>query len=74
VVGAAVDWCRQHLALPRTAMLETRRRLRAELVACVAPDKLEIDDTVDRWFGAEVQARLAKLVTVREGHVITDGE
>jgi len=73
VVGAAVDWCRQQLALPRTAMLETRKRHRAELVACVAPEKLEIAEMTDRWFGAEVQARLAKLVTVREGHVITGG-
>jgi 3,2-trans-enoyl-CoA isomerase len=74
VVGAAVDWCRRQLALPRAAMLETRRRLRADLVACVAPDQLEIEETTERWFGAEVQDRLAKLVTVREGHVITDGE
>ena len=74
VVGAAVDWCRRQLALPRTAMLETRRRLRADLVACVAPDQLEIEETTERWFSAEVQDRLAKLVTVREGHVITDGE
>jgi Delta3-Delta2-enoyl-CoA isomerase len=74
VVGAAVDWCRQQLALPRTAMLETRKRHRAELVACVTPEKLEIDETTDRWFGTEVQARLAKLVTVQGGRVISDDE
>lgn len=76
VVGAAVDWCKQQLALPRTAMLETRRRQREELVACVTPEKLklEIEETTDRWFGTEVQARLAKLVTVRGGRVISDGE
>lgn len=73
VVRAAVDWCMQLLALPRTAMLETRKRQRAELVACVAPEHLEIDETTDRWFGAEVQARLAKVVTVKEGRVIPDG-
>lgn len=67
VVEAAVDWCRQQLALPRTAMLETRRRQREELVACVAPEKLEIDETTERWFSAEVQARLAKFVTARGG-------
>ena len=65
VVGAAVDWCRQQLALPRTAMLETRRHQRADLVASVTPEKLEIDEMTDRWFSAEVQARLAKLVTVQ---------
>jgi 3,2-trans-enoyl-CoA isomerase len=74
VVRAAVDWCSQQLALPRTAMLETRKRQRAELVACVTPEKLEIDEATDRWFGAEVQARLAKLVTVQGGRVISDGE
>ncbi len=74
VVGAAVDWCRQQLALPRTAMLETRRRLRAELVALVTPENLEIDEATDRWFSAEVQARLAKLVTVQEGRVTGDRE
>jgi len=75
VVSVAVDWCRQQLALPRAAMLETRKRHRAELVACVAPEMLkrEIDEMTDRWFGAEVQARLASMVTVREGHVITGG-
>jgi len=67
VVGAAVDWCGQQLALPRSAMLEARRRQREELVACVTPEKLEIDETTDRWFSAEVQARLAKLVIVHGG-------
>ncbi len=74
VVGAAVDWCRQQLALPRAAMLEARRRQREELAACVAPDKLGIDELTDGWFGAEVQVRLARLVTVQGGRVIADGE
>ncbi|HEY0195869.1 MAG TPA: enoyl-CoA hydratase/isomerase family protein [Kofleriaceae bacterium] len=65
VVGATVEWCRQQLALPRGAMLEARRRQREPLAACVAPEHLEIDETVERWFGAEVQARLAKAVTLR---------
>lgn len=67
VVGATVDWCRQQLALPRAAMLETRRRQREELVACAMPEQLEIDEAADRWFSPEVQARLAKLVTVPGG-------
>ncbi|HEX8108742.1 MAG TPA: enoyl-CoA hydratase/isomerase family protein [Kofleriaceae bacterium] len=74
VVGAALDWCRQQLALPRTAMLETRKRLREELVACVTPENLGIDEMTDRWFGAEVQVRLAKLVTAQDGRVIANGE
>lgn len=74
VVGAAVDWCRQQLALPRTAMLETRRRQREDLAAWVTPENLEIDETTDRWFSAEVQARLAKLVTAQEGRVNGDRE
>jgi enoyl-CoA hydratase/carnithine racemase len=74
VVRSAIDWCRQLLALPRAAMLETRARLRAELVALVTPENMEIDEATDRWFGAEVQARLAKLVTAREGRVLANGE
>ncbi len=67
VVGAAVDWCREQLALPRTAMLELRKRQREELVACVGPETLQIDEMTDRWFSAEVQARVAKLVTALGG-------
>lgn len=74
VVGAAIDWCNQQLALPRSAMLETRRRQREELVACVAPDKLGIDEMTERWFGAEVRARLDKLVTAGGRRMTGDGE
>lgn len=74
VVGAAVAWCGQQLALPRTAMLETRRYQREPLVACVAPEALAIDEMTDRWFGAEAQGRLKKLVTVQGGRVIGHGE
>lgn len=63
VVGAAVEWCRQLLALPRSAMLETRRRVREDLVACMAvPENVGIEELSERWFGVEVQSRLAKLV------------
>lgn len=74
VVRAAVEWCEQLLAHPRTAMLETRRRLREDLVACAAPEKWELDETVDRWFGDEVQTRLAKVVSVQQGQVIVPRE
>jgi 3,2-trans-enoyl-CoA isomerase len=67
VVGAAVDWCRQQLALPRSAMLETRRRQREELAAWVTSEDQETDEATDRWFGAEVQARLAKLIAAQGG-------
>lgn len=62
VVEAAVEWCRQLLALPRTAMLETRRRQRAQLVAETENRAHAVDELVERWFGPEVQARLAKAV------------
>jgi enoyl-CoA hydratase/carnithine racemase len=74
VVGVAVDWCRQQLALPRGAMLETRRRQREDLVACVTPEQLGIDEMTDRWFGAEVQDRLIKMVTAQGGRMTGDGE
>lgn len=74
VVGVAVGWCAEQLALPRAALLDSRRRARAPLVAAVAPEHLRIDEMTDRWFSAEVQARLAKLVTAQGGRVIVDGE
>lgn len=63
VVGTTVAWCQQMLSLPRSAMLETRRRVREHLIATVAaPENVGIEELTERWFSAEVQSRLAKLV------------
>lgn len=65
VVAVAVAWCREQLALPRAEMLELRWRQREELVACAEAAALQIDELAERWFGADVQARVATLVTAQ---------
>ena len=64
VVEIALHWCRTLLALPRQAMLETRRTARAPLAALLAgqDEHVEVDLMVDRWFSAETQATLRAVV------------
>ncbi|MBT8064360.1 MAG: enoyl-CoA hydratase/isomerase family protein [Gammaproteobacteria bacterium] len=63
VVARAIEWCEQHLALPRQAMLQTRAMARAEL------HQFFEEDTSDRaanftggWFSDETQRTLKGLV------------
>lgn len=59
----AVAWCRQRLALPRQAMLATRREARADLAAIVADEgALDLHGMTEAWFGAETQATMRALV------------
>lgn len=59
----AVAWCRSHLALPRQAMLQTRRGARADLVAVFEdPAGIDFDALTDGWFGDETQRTLRALV------------
>jgi enoyl-CoA hydratase/carnithine racemase len=63
VVNAAIAWCEKHLALPRSAMLETRRAARSELVALFDDfSELGIEIFVTRWFSEETQNTLRALV------------
>jgi enoyl-CoA hydratase/carnithine racemase len=64
VVAIALHWCRTLLALPRRAMLETRRTARAPLAALLGAqgDPAEVELMVERWFSAETQATLAAVV------------
>lgn len=63
VVERSVEWCRELLALPRHAMLATRRLCRAGLADQFNdPDALDIDSFVEGWFAEETQATLKKLV------------
>lgn len=63
VVERALAWCRHHLALPRHAMLETRKLARADLVTRFDdPDALDIDGFVDFWFREDSQAALKAMV------------
>lgn len=63
VVTRALTWCNAHLALPREAMLDTRRIARADLHAIMdVRNQPPPEAFVDRWFAAETQASLHALV------------
>ena len=63
VLEHALAWCRSLLALPLEAMLDTRRRARADLVALFeqAPEE-EWRRVVDVWWSSETQSTLHALV------------
>ena len=63
VVPAAISWAERTTALPRAAMLETRRLARADLVAQFA-DITDADHerSTDRWFGEETQTTMRAMV------------
>ena len=63
VVERAVAWCRNLLELPAEAMLATRRRARADLLAMFeqASDE-ELRWVLDMWWSPETQATLHALV------------
>lgn len=59
----ALDWCRQRLALPRQAMLATRRAARADLAAIFGDaDALDIHAMNEAWFSPETRATMTALV------------
>jgi len=63
VVPRALAWAEPLVALPRTAMRDTRRIARADLVAQF--DELgpaDLDAVTTRWFGEETQATMRALV------------
>lgn len=55
----ALAWLRDLLALPRHAMLTTRRMARADLIDAVSrPERINLDGFLDDWFGSETQTSL----------------
>ena len=63
VLEHALAWCRSLLALPVEAMLATRRRARADLVALFDQDpEEELRRVVDVWWSPETQNTLHALV------------
>ena len=63
VVPRALEWCEQILALPRHAMLTTRRMTRESLHAAFAGDlEQQTADFADLWFREETQSTLQNLV------------
>lgn len=63
VVDSAINWCRSVLALPSEAMLATRRRARADLLALFEhASEEELRGVLDSWFSRETQSTLNTLV------------
>ncbi|MFC1688250.1 enoyl-CoA hydratase/isomerase family protein [Pseudomonadota bacterium] len=62
-VTRAIEWCEQHLALPKLAMSTTRQMARADLHQFF-DDKSElgVEKFVDIWFSDETRATLTALV------------
>ena len=62
-VERAIDWCRQHAALPRPAMLTTRAMARADLHGLFQDRScLGVEKFVDVWFSEPTQQALKALV------------
>ncbi|NYZ63922.1 enoyl-CoA hydratase/isomerase family protein [Luteimonas deserti] len=55
-------WLDALLALPRGPMLQTRAIARADLLAALAPEQLDLDRLIDAWHSADTQAALRALV------------
>ena len=62
VVARAVAWLDALLALPRGPVLHTRAIARADLVAALAPERIDIDTFVNAWNAPDTQAGLRALV------------
>jgi enoyl-CoA hydratase/carnithine racemase len=55
-------WLEELLALPRQPMLKTRALARADLIAALQPERIDLDGFVDAWFAPDTQAGLRALV------------
>jgi enoyl-CoA hydratase/carnithine racemase len=55
-------WLETLLALPRQPMLQTRAMARADLVAALEPERIQLDRFIDAWFSSDTQAGLQALI------------
>ena len=62
VVTRAREWLRQLLALPREAMLQTRRIARADLMEAMQPEHIQLERFVEAWSAPGTQNALRALV------------
>jgi Delta3-Delta2-enoyl-CoA isomerase len=63
VVERALQWCRTRIALPAQAMLLTRSRARADLVALFEGDaERELRSVIEAWWSPEAQTTLRAIV------------
>lgn len=62
VTARAVAWLQALLALPRQPQLQTRAIARADLVAAMQPERIQLQQFIDAWFAPDTQAGLHALV------------
>ena len=63
VVPTAISWAERMIALPRAAMLETRRLARADLVAQFAAiTDADHEASTERWFSDETRSTMRAMV------------
>ncbi len=62
VVPRAVDWLQQLLKLPHYPMLLTRAIARADLVAALHADNIQLERFIEAWYAPETQAALQAMV------------
>ena len=62
VVPRACAWLQSLLALPREAMLHTRRIARADIVDALQPRYIELERFIDAWSAPHTQSALRALV------------
>jgi enoyl-CoA hydratase/carnithine racemase len=62
VVARSVEWLQALLQLPRQPVLTTRAISRADLIAALAPENIQLDRFIDAWTEPDTQAGLKALV------------
>jgi enoyl-CoA hydratase/carnithine racemase len=62
VTTRARIWLQELLPLPRRPMLQTRAMARADLVAALQPERIQLDRFIDGWFSPDTQTGLQALV------------
>lgn len=62
VVPRARAWLEHLLTLPRDAMLTTRSIARADLVAALQPEHIQLDRFIEAWYAPATQSALHALV------------
>lgn len=62
VIPRSVAWLQSLLALPRQPVLTTRAISRADLIASISPESVQLDRFIDAWSEPDTQAGLRALV------------
>lgn len=61
-VARAVAWLQSLLKLPREPVLKTRAIARADVIAAMSPENIQLDHFIDAWTEPDTQAGLKALV------------